>query len=208
MMFVDSEGLATGSIAIFTSSIVSWKPPHDGVPVTIEDKQRIVTNLRAVFEFLGDPADFSDDWGVPIRAMPLNRSDPNAVLVLGFNPRVRAAFLLAAIVGLISSAEFIIGLANGRPFVLPPVIRFASFLLLPIGLGLWAMMKQTVLVSPTRIESRHFFSRRQLDRDSCRILKVESHGFWITDELGQTKIWIHKQMRPNVEHLFAEISAR
>ena len=58
-----SEGLHTMSIyteysmpdgiAIWASTIHSWRPPHDKEPLTPEDKARIIKNLCRVVEFLG-----------------------------------------------------------------------------------------------------------------------------------------------------------
>jgi hypothetical protein len=113
-------------------------------------------------------------------------------------------WLVAACVGFISAAAFLSDLLAGKESKAPPTWRFGTFLLLPIGLGLWAMCKQVVLVSPGRVESRHFVFRRELDRETCRVLKMTSVGFWVTDGSNRTKIWIHRLMGPGAFRLFCE----
>lgn len=127
--------------------------------------------------------------------------------VLSFPNTVRRLSMLAAIVGLFSTLEFLIGLAIGRPFIAPPKWRFFSFLALPVGLGLWAMSKQTVRVTPESVESHHFFSHRKLDRSTCRLRKADSVSYSITDAAGQTNIRVHRFMGENAVKLFEEITA-
>lgn len=56
VMFVDSEVLVTRGIAVFTHTIVRWKPPFDGEQVTYSKKQQIIANIIAAFTFFGKVA--------------------------------------------------------------------------------------------------------------------------------------------------------
>ena len=138
------------------------------------------------------------------RAARAARVDP---FELAFPVGVRQLSILAAIVGLISVSEFLVGLAIGHPFITPPKWRLFSFLALPVGLGLWAMAKQIVRVTPESVESHHFFSHRKLDRSTCQLLKTDSVSYSITDAVGRTNIRIHKFMGKNAVKLFEEVTA-
>ena len=53
-MFVDSEVLAGPSgMAVYRDSIEKWNSPHENVPVTDSDRDRIVENIRNAFRFQG-----------------------------------------------------------------------------------------------------------------------------------------------------------
>lgn len=53
-MFVDSEVLTgdTGMV-VYRDSVSNWKPPHDDIPVSDADRERIVQNIRHVFRQQG-----------------------------------------------------------------------------------------------------------------------------------------------------------
>ena len=54
VMQVASEVLATpDAMAMWSSSIVRWDPPDEGVAVTDQERQRIIENIRLAFESQG-----------------------------------------------------------------------------------------------------------------------------------------------------------
>ncbi|HMC26497.1 MAG TPA: Imm74 family immunity protein [Verrucomicrobiae bacterium] len=53
-MFVDSEVLTGPSgMGVYSSSIKRWDAPHENVPVTDFDRDRIVKDIRDAFRFQG-----------------------------------------------------------------------------------------------------------------------------------------------------------
>ena len=53
-MFIDSEVLAGPSgMAIYPDSITKWDEPYAALPVSAEDRQRILANLQDAFRFRG-----------------------------------------------------------------------------------------------------------------------------------------------------------
>jgi hypothetical protein len=53
-MKIDSEVLAgPAGMAIYSASIRSWLPPHQGEPVDEITRTRIIENVRRAFEFEG-----------------------------------------------------------------------------------------------------------------------------------------------------------
>ena len=53
-MFVDSEVLTgPARIAIYKDTIQTWDPPHDKVPITDSDRDRILNNIRDAFRSQG-----------------------------------------------------------------------------------------------------------------------------------------------------------
>jgi len=52
-MKVDSEVLAARGIALYTKSIRAWDPPYQDIPVTADDKSRIVSNIVSAIGYLG-----------------------------------------------------------------------------------------------------------------------------------------------------------
>jgi hypothetical protein len=48
--FIDSEVLAApAAIALYSRSIKAWDPPHEAVPITDDQLERIVENVRRAF---------------------------------------------------------------------------------------------------------------------------------------------------------------
>jgi hypothetical protein len=43
-------------MAIWSSSVCAWEPPHDKETLTADDKRRIIRNVSDVIEFVGGPA--------------------------------------------------------------------------------------------------------------------------------------------------------
>jgi hypothetical protein len=55
-LFIDSEVLAPGKgIAIFTSSIDHWDPPHTGEFISSEKKALIITHIKEAMAFKQQP---------------------------------------------------------------------------------------------------------------------------------------------------------
>lgn len=54
-LFVDAEVLQTGGIALFTRSIVTWKPPHDKRPISDAEKKVIISNIVEALAFKNLP---------------------------------------------------------------------------------------------------------------------------------------------------------
>jgi hypothetical protein len=53
-MFIDSEAMATpGVMALYSSSIKRWGPPHESDDLGSKDRERIIENIRRGFEFKG-----------------------------------------------------------------------------------------------------------------------------------------------------------
>ncbi|MEI6076401.1 MAG: Imm74 family immunity protein [Verrucomicrobiota bacterium] len=53
-MFVDSEVLTGSSgMAVYKDTIEKWGSPHENVPVTDLDRDRIFKNIREAFRFQG-----------------------------------------------------------------------------------------------------------------------------------------------------------
>jgi hypothetical protein len=53
-MLIDSEPLIPdGTMALYTSSMEKWDPPHNGQPLDATERARIVENIRAAFDFMG-----------------------------------------------------------------------------------------------------------------------------------------------------------
>ena len=53
-MFVDSEVLAgPAGMIVYKSRIKGWDSPHDWDPISGEDIDRIVRNIRSAFQFQG-----------------------------------------------------------------------------------------------------------------------------------------------------------
>lgn len=40
-------------MALFAKSVQRWDQPHDGMPVTADDRERIITNVRRAFDWHG-----------------------------------------------------------------------------------------------------------------------------------------------------------
>jgi hypothetical protein len=55
---VDSEVLASPAIAVWPSGIRRWEPPHEGDPVTDDDRRRILQNIADAFA--------SQGWGLQV----------------------------------------------------------------------------------------------------------------------------------------------
>lgn len=55
VMFIDSEVLVSNhpTIATRMSSVAAWRAPHDREPLTLEDRNRILGNIRRAFEWKG-----------------------------------------------------------------------------------------------------------------------------------------------------------
>jgi hypothetical protein len=53
--FFKAAEVLTGpsSIAIFKDTIQTWDPPHDNVPITDSDRDRILNNIREAFRSQG-----------------------------------------------------------------------------------------------------------------------------------------------------------
>ena len=41
------------AFAVYRESMTHWKPPYDAVPVTKEEQERIIGNIREIFHFQG-----------------------------------------------------------------------------------------------------------------------------------------------------------
>lgn len=53
-MFVDSEVLTGASgMGVYKDTIEKWDSPHEDVPVTDSDRERILENIRRAFRFQG-----------------------------------------------------------------------------------------------------------------------------------------------------------
>jgi hypothetical protein len=53
---VDSEVLAPGKgIAIFTNSIRTWDSPHSEIPISLEKKAEIISNIKEAIDFKHQP---------------------------------------------------------------------------------------------------------------------------------------------------------
>ena len=58
-MQIDSELLATGGIMLYPSSVKRWDPPHEEEPVDDKSRNRIIENIRQIFESKGYEVDAS-----------------------------------------------------------------------------------------------------------------------------------------------------
>jgi len=57
-MFIDSEVLMGPSgMAVYRNSIRKWDPPHQELPVSDAERDRITDNLRRTFRFQGSEID-------------------------------------------------------------------------------------------------------------------------------------------------------
>ena len=53
-IFVDSEVLTGSSgMAVYKDTIEKWNSPHETLPVTDSDRDRIIKNIRDAFRFQG-----------------------------------------------------------------------------------------------------------------------------------------------------------
>jgi len=53
-MFIDSEVLVGPSgMAVYSDTINKWDPPHNNLPVSDHDHERILKNIRDAFRFQG-----------------------------------------------------------------------------------------------------------------------------------------------------------
>lgn len=53
-MQIDSEALATpGTLVLYSASIRKWDPPHSSEPVAQSDRDRILANIQALFDYGG-----------------------------------------------------------------------------------------------------------------------------------------------------------
>ncbi len=52
-VFVDSEVLNTTAIAVWPTRMKSWDAPNENLPITPEDRRRIIENVKRAFEFAG-----------------------------------------------------------------------------------------------------------------------------------------------------------
>ena len=57
-MHIDSELLATRGIMLYQSSVKRWDPPHEE-PVDDKSRNRIIENIRQIFESKGYEVDAS-----------------------------------------------------------------------------------------------------------------------------------------------------
>ena len=56
---IDSELLATRGIMLYQSSVKRWDPPHEEEPVDDKSRNRIIENIRQIFESKGYEVDAS-----------------------------------------------------------------------------------------------------------------------------------------------------
>ncbi len=51
---IEAETLATpGSMALYSGSIERWAPPHDAEEISVDERQRVVSNIARAFAWAG-----------------------------------------------------------------------------------------------------------------------------------------------------------